>query len=107
MNLLDIAMDFRNSFYHLIPYRTGRLANTGMGDLYSPMGAKSIGFDFCNQSGLQYGILLNERPVISYNLNGRKGSYVNRHYRYFDTFFDNFASRLAMQLGAELIEGEI
>ena len=107
MNLLDIVMDFKTAFFPHIPYRTGRLANTGMGDLYSPYGVKSIGFDFCNRDGLEYGIILNEAPIINYNLNGRKGSYANRHFGYFDTFFSSYATSLALRLGGELIEGEI
>ena len=107
MNLIDFAIDYQSSFFPHIPWRTGRLATTGMNtDFYSPQGDNSLGFDFCNNPGLQYGKILNEAPVISYVVNGKKGSYINRHYMYFDSFFDNYANRLAMQLGGEIRVGE-
>lgn len=104
MNLLDIAVDYQSSFFPHIPWRTGRLATTGMStDFYNPQGLNSLGFDYCRNKGLQYGIILNEYPTISYNLNGRKGSYTNRHYGYFDNFFDSYAAMLATRLGGTLI----
>ncbi len=107
MNLVDLANAYRTQFYPYIPYRTGRLATTGMGDIYSPLGEKSVGFDFCNRSGLQYGIMLNEISVMHYDLNGRRGSYINRHLGYFDRFFDLFATQQAMLLNGELKEGDM
>ena len=104
MNLLDIAVDYQAAFFPYIPYRTGRLATTGMStDFYNPQGENSLGFDFCKNAGLQYGIILNEYPTINYNLNGRKGSYTNRHYKYFDNFFDFYAGQLAIRLGGILV----
>ena len=104
MNLIDLVINFQTSFFPNIPWRTGRLATTGMStDFYNPQGDNSLGFDFCRDIGLQYGIILNEQPTISYMLNGRKGSYVNRHYRYFDVFFDGFANKIANQLGGILL----
>ena len=109
MNLIDIALDFKNSFVPpQMPYRTGRLLHESWGTmLLSPKGKNSIGFDFCKDSGLQYGIILNEVPVIHYNLKGHEGVYVNKHYNYFDNYFDSFASKLAFQFGGELLEGEL
>ena len=42
MNLLDIAVDYQSAFFPYIPYRTGRLATTGMStDFYNPQGENS------------------------------------------------------------------
>lgn len=109
MDLIDIAIDFKNSFIPpMMPYRTGRLLRESWGTSFvSPLGEKSIGYDFCKSPGLQYGIILNESPIINYNINGRKGAYVNKHYNYFDNYFDSFATKIAIQLGGELITGEV
>ena len=106
MNLIDFVIDYQSSFFPYIPWRTGRLANSGMStDFYSPQGDNSIGFNFCDKENLQYGIILNELPVISYVLNGKKGSYLNKHFMYFDNFFDSYANRLALRLGGEIKAG--
>ena len=109
MDLIDIAIDFKNSFIPpLMPYRTGRLLNESWSTmLLSPKGEKSIGYDFCKDPALQYGVILNEAPIIRYNLKGKSGAYANRHFGYFDNYFDNFALRLAIELGGELIQGEL
>ncbi len=107
MNTLDMVMNYRSEFFPYIPYRTGRLAYTSMGDLYSPYGQNSVGFDFCRLEGVQYGIILNEANYIHYVRNGKQGSYLNKHFGYFDRFFDSYASKLAMLLGGELMQGEI
>ncbi len=109
MDLIDVAIDFISSFVPpKMPYRTGRLLNESWGTTpLTPLGKNSIGFNFCEDPALQYGIILNEAPIINYNLRGRSGSYVNKHYNYFDKYFDNFASKLALKLGGELIQGEL
>lgn len=99
MNINQIAADCRYMMFWKTPYRTGNLALNGITDV-GVYGANRAGFGLYPGVGTQYGKILNEVPVIRYNITNSRtgktytGEYTNKHYRYVDKFADDFANQI-------------
>lgn len=93
-----IAYMARQQLFWNTPYRTGNLAMS-VGDIGS-RGAGSAGFQIFNANQrAPYGEILNEAAVINWRRvtrDGRTvtGSYQNKHYRWIDRAFEDFANQM-------------
>ena len=103
MTLYDLCYDFRTYYYIVVPYKTGRLCWTGMGDVYNPIGSDSLGFDLFRRENIQYGWMLNEFNTMSTNLGGRVTRYNNKHYQWFDKAVTSWVNNYANLLGGSVI----
>ena len=103
--LNQLASTARYSMFWITPYKTGNLALNGYSDVTTLLDSNwgyAVGFRLFERKGVEYGAILNELPVINYRLTNQRtgrvyeGSYVNRHYKWVDTFFDVFSFQIPM-----------
>ena len=105
MRIEEIAARARYEQVWITPYDTGNLAYS-VGDIFSVSENSCSYVPFNANSRAEYGAVLNDNPVIRFEriVDGRTQvrTYANKHYRWFDNFIENFAVKIASEIGATL-----
>ena len=101
MTTTDIAWGARQRQFWSTPYDKGNLAQS-IGDL-SGFGSEISYQAFNKNTRAEYGAILNDQVEITYKITLRgktyTGTYVNKHYKWFDNFVSEMADLIDLENG--------